>query len=125
MEITVIKKDLIKKLQENLKIHEEENKDSMRGWRQKVMAASAGLANEASYTGDVFTTESLKKKKQIVDNLFFDQPVDHSEDYKVILGMLEIHQADYVNLSEKQYKQYWLDDWDWKDQWATTNSSYK
>ena len=123
MEITVIKKTLIEKLKENLEIHERENKESMIGWRKEIIEVVDSLYEHTKSPG--FTCESFHKTKIKLDSLLYDQPVDHSDDYKTALGMLEIHHSDTAILSEKQYKQYWLDDWGWKEAWAMSNTRYK
>jgi hypothetical protein len=51
-------------------------------------------------------------------------PEDHSADYERAIRMLEHHQRDEVQLTEATYRQFFDDDWDWKERWRGTTASY-
>jgi hypothetical protein len=51
-------------------------------------------------------------------------PSNHENDYEIVLGLLKMSTESTVTLSDNDFRQYVLDDWDWKQQWATVNSSY-
>jgi hypothetical protein len=49
---------------------------------------------------------------------------DHTKDYDRVIGMLEMSLDTEVELDEHDYSQYIMDDWAWKRQFLTSNSSY-
>ena len=51
-------------------------------------------------------------------------PVDHTRDYDTVIGLIGFSEGDQVELSAAEYRQYVLDDWEWKAQWTTTNSKF-
>jgi hypothetical protein len=51
-------------------------------------------------------------------------PDDHTKDYDRILRMIDLSIDTEVVLTEKGFQQYVLDDWDWKQAWATANTKY-
>ena len=51
-------------------------------------------------------------------------PEDHSADYERAIRMLERHQREEVELNEGTYRQFFDDDWDWKERWRGTTASY-
>lgn len=51
-------------------------------------------------------------------------PQEHTRDYDRVIKMLEMSTATEVSISEHQFQQYVLDDWNWKTQFETVNSTY-
>src|SRR5262249_5206495 len=52
------------------------------------------------------------------------QPVDQTKEYDRAIRMLELTTEDIVSLDESDFAQYVMDDWAWKQQFLTSNSSY-
>lgn len=51
-------------------------------------------------------------------------PEDHTKDYDRVLKMLDMSVDDEVTLDASAFAKYVLDDWGWKQNWATSNSKY-
>lgn len=75
--------------------------------------------------------EQLKKHLKDVDrgamqtiNFLLPAPVNHVKDYDRVIKMLEMEVADEVSLDNALFAQYIMDDWAWKQQFLTSNSSY-
>jgi hypothetical protein len=51
-------------------------------------------------------------------------PGDHTKDYDRVLAMLEMHTDPTITMNEQTFAQFVLDDWDWKDEWLATTSTY-
>jgi hypothetical protein len=62
--------------------------------------------------------------KRIEQYLGLPEPVDHTRDYDRVISMLKMDLAKTVELSESDYSQYVLDDWEWKRQFLGTNRAY-
>ena len=84
----------------------------MKGYRKKVIERLDAHIAEAKGGGKIFTTIHLR------------EPVDQTEDYERVIGMLEMAEETLVELSEGDYARYVLDTWDWSGNFYTTNSAY-
>ena len=51
-------------------------------------------------------------------------PVDHSDDYERTLAMLRMAVGETIEIDEREFAQYVMDDWGWKREWAVTNAAY-
>lgn len=53
------------------------------------------------------------------------RPQSHLDDYDLAISMLEqVEEDSDIELGSDQYKQLWLDEWDWKHHFSSTNSMY-
>lgn len=68
--------------------------------------------------------KSIKSGKRVRRYLSLVEPKDHTKDYDLIISMLKVHTEGYIEISAREYKNYVLDEWDWTDNFVTTNSSY-
>jgi hypothetical protein len=64
------------------------------------------------------------KAGKMVYYVSLTQPSDHTKDYDRIISLLEMAEGDFIPLDERQFAQYIQDDWDWKQQSLTANSTY-
>lgn len=51
-------------------------------------------------------------------------PSDHSKEYDVVIRMLEMSTADEIMVSQSQFTQYVMDDWNWKAGFVGTTVLY-
>jgi hypothetical protein len=110
--ITVNKADLLAKLQENRDNHRAEFLKALDGWRITAEAESTKLAEEA------------KAGKLKLAFLSLPRPEDHTSDYDRRIQMYEMDINTTVELEEHEFAQYVQDDWGWRKQWTTSNSTY-
>ena len=52
------------------------------------------------------------------------EPESHAGDYDRVLGMLAMARQETLELTEQQYSQYVLDEWDWRGRFEAISSSY-
>lgn len=64
------------------------------------------------------------KNGEIVSHLNFDVPENHKEDYDRTLTMLGMSEDTIIELTEQEFNQYVMDDWNWKHQFMTTTANY-
>lgn len=101
--------------------------ETLRTNREKHMA-DFGEALDAYYDTAVRLlqehVERIRKRAVEKVAVYLDPPVNHVEDYDLAIELLEWTLTDTVNLTTQQFGQYVRDDWAWKQQFTTTNSTY-
>lgn len=110
--ITVDKATLLSIIQGNRDRHREIFLEALEGYRAEALAA---LEEHI---------KALENGKTPEIKIFIDRPQDHTRDYDRVITMLNMHEGDKFTLSEADAAQYVLDDWNWKRQWALSNSGY-
>jgi len=117
MKNTTVKKDeLLAKVRENREAHQKLSREASTGYRAALLdVLETGVA-------------TLKGGKDVdashIAGLLHDKPNDHTKDYDRVIGMLEMHTEDEVTLDARDFGRYVQDEWEWKDQWLTSNASY-
>lgn len=111
-QIKVLKKDLLKVLRENKATHRTNFETALDGWYKTCVIELERLLAEAK----------AGKQKQVILNL--PRPEDHTAEYDRHIQMLEMDIEDTVELDIQEFSQFVQDDWGWKRQWTTSNSSY-
>lgn len=53
------------------------------------------------------------------------EPITHEADYRRVIMMLEMSVKDEIVISESQFRQYVLDEWQWKSAFDSVVGSYK
>lgn len=96
------------------------NREAHRGEFEKALAGYFKTAGEAL---DALHARLLKGERVAVQ-LYMSVPEDHTRDYDQVLAMLEMSVDDEVTIDYKSFRQFVLDDWEWKEQWRASNSSY-
>lgn len=51
-------------------------------------------------------------------------PEDHTKDYNAVLDMLDLSVDDEVEISQRDFRCYVRDEWDWKQKFLGTVNSY-
>lgn len=106
------KNELVKIIQANRDEHRSIFEEAIEGYRAKAVD-DLNAYIERVKNGDVVRIQ-----------IYYPQPEDHTKDYDRLLKMLSMTTEDEINLTETQFAQYVEDDWVWKQQFLTTNSSY-
>jgi hypothetical protein len=52
-------------------------------------------------------------------------PVSHEKAYDQIIRMMEMSVDEEIELTAGQFACFVMDDWDWKEQWSTSNMAYR
>lgn len=110
--VKVKKGDLRARIQLNRDKHHTEYMEAFTGYKRAcIQALETNL--EAFRAGT---------RQRIVINE--QPPEDHTKDYDRVLTMLDMSVDDEVTLDVSAFSQYVMDDWGWKQIWATSNSKY-
>jgi hypothetical protein len=83
---------------------------------------------------DGYQIEAIKMLKEHISAIKADKlypiminlpvPEDHTKDYERVVKMIEMDKRNDIELTEQEFKMYVMDDWNWKDQWTTSNFAY-
>jgi len=110
--ILVTKTHLLEKLKENRAAHRGIFEEAVEGYRSEAVKQL-----EAHI-------ERIKSGKMPTVFVRLEAPEDHTDEYDVVIGMLEMDLDDRVELTQADYRAYVMDDWNWKNQFLTSNSLY-
>jgi hypothetical protein len=111
-DIRVSKAKLLETLKKNREAHRKIFLEACDGYRKKAI--------------ELLDAELKKAKAGKQFQIYFSlgQPVDQTKDYDRVIGMLELDTEDFILLTETDYRQYVLDDWNWKANFLTSNAFY-
>lgn len=110
--IKVKKEDLLKVLRDNRAKHRQIYEEAIEGYRKTVITEFERRLEDA------------KAGRKIDIRFSLPQPQDQTKDYDRAIGMLEMTIEDVIQLQEHEYQQYVMDDWSWKQNFLTSNSTY-
>lgn len=110
--IKVKKTNLLNVLKENRERHQKIFEEALEGFRK--------LAIEK--LDESLTRAKAGQKFRIYFGL--QEPVNQTKDYDRAIRMMELAVDEVIELSERDFQQYVMDDWNWKGQFLTTNSAY-
>lgn len=107
------------------------NKDELRGiidrnrqgHKAQYEKAFAGYQKECMEILQA-NLESLRSDRGHIVRFMEHPPSDHTVDYERVLAMLDLEVERTVELTEREFAQYVQDDWDWKEQWMSSNTKY-
>ena len=106
------KNDLVLTVQKNRDAHRAIFLEALDGYKKKAIDQLEAHIERVK-RGDVY---------QLYVSLA--EPMDHTRDYNRLLKMLDMTVDEDIEITEAQFAQYILDDWEWKRQFISTNSAY-
>lgn len=83
-----------------------------------------GFRNQVIDTLKINLKEARRKRGKVITKIDLVPPLNHTEDYDIALGMLELHAEDTVSITAEEYRNFILDDWDWSSSFSSSSSSY-
>lgn len=110
--VKVEKPGLLDKLRANRKSHRETFLEALTGYHKAAQKALADRVQEA------------KDNKRISLHFHLEQPTDQTKEYDRIITMLEMSVDDKIELTQKEFANYVMDDWAWMQEWLHSNRGY-
>jgi hypothetical protein len=110
--VRVSKATLLEKLKANRDKHRSVFEEAIEGYHKAVVEALEKALADA------------KAGKKYTPTVFLPEPEDHTDDYDRIIAMLEMSLDDELELPQREFSQYALDDWGWKHDFINTASAY-
>jgi hypothetical protein len=111
-EIKVKKEELLTVLKRNRYEHRAIFLEALEGYRKQVIAELEVMLAEA------------KSGRQIRRAVSLVEPINQTSDYDRIIRILEMETRDEIQLQEREFAQYVMDDWAWKQQFTSMTSTY-
>lgn len=110
--VKVSKVDLLVALRDNRSGHRAIFEEALEGYKDTVL----GLLSQH--------VKDVKAGKVKMIQVFLPEPEDHTKDYDRVIRMVEMSLEDELELDQSEFRQYVMDDWSWKNQFLTSNSTY-
>lgn len=111
--VTIEKSKLLDALRRNYSLHESEWETAMLGYRKLLKAQLLNLLDDVAAARDVDHHIHLKK------------PHNHGKDYHRVIKMLEMSVANDITITELQFRNFVLDEWQWSDEFKSSTMSYR
>lgn len=110
--VRVKKEELLQTLRENRKEHRETFLEALEGYRAAALKALTARIEDAK------TTKRVSLHFKLIE------PQDQTREYDRIIKMLEMSVDERVELTQREFANYVMDDWEWTQQFLTSNSAY-
>lgn len=111
--VHINKGDLVNALTENRKKHKADFETACKGYREYMVTELERAVIR------------LKAGENVELRFDYDKPPeDHSEEYDVALKMMEMSVEQTIELSDQEFRQLILDDWQWRRTWDMANMKY-
>jgi PleD family two-component response regulator len=114
-DITVNKQKLIEVLEKNKKEHIKEYDLAMIGYKINVVKEYKSQLRK-------FRKLSDEEVKNFSLGLNTSLPTSHEDDFDLVIGMLNASVDDTLEITENQYREYYLNQWGWYSRWTLSNS---
>ncbi len=111
-QVKVETSQLLDKLQSNRAQHRGQFDKAIRGWRAETRQRLVDALVELEAGTRFLAIETDPP------------PEDHTRDYDRVIEMVTMSVDKQVTLDQMTFRQYVMDDWQWKEAWATSNSKY-
>lgn len=111
--VRVSKADLLSIIRENRAEHRKIFEEAIDGWHEQVQKKLKEMVAAA------------KKGPQAVQlHLNLPKPEDHTRDYDRVIKMLELSKDEELELDDREFATYVMDDWGWQGAFLATTASY-
>ena len=96
------------------------NRDRHRAIFEKAMAAyrQAAIAELDAAIDDARSGKKIRRSLTLIE------PEDYTREYERVIAMLEMTIDEVVEISARDFAKYVRDEWEWKEQFIFSNSSY-
>ena len=111
-EVRIEKSELLEILKKNREAHRAIFEAALAGYRKKAIQ----LLDKA--------LKDAKEGRKINTWIQLQEPVDQTKDYDRAIRMIGMSVDENIEIGETDFANYVLDDWQWKQQFLTTNAMY-
>ena len=112
MKVSVKTQEALDKLKQNREVHGKIVAEARQGYIKDAKKALAARLDD------------LESGKVVELRFNLAPPQDYTKVYDVAIQMLEMHTEDTIILDGAQVRHMIMDDWDWMDNFLTSNSQY-
>lgn len=128
-EVRISKVKLLKKIEENRKLHEQEYNETMEAYKITVREKTKERIEEQKryFKQAIKNLEDnlaqFEKDINVEPIVNVQKPVNYLKDYDTAIGMLNFSLDDIVCLNRSEFQSYAMDDWAWKKDFKKFNES--
>lgn len=113
LKVNTNREHLINTLKNNRELHNKTYEQALeKYWELEVKFYTKALAS---------VTEKKSAKYNLRNNA---KPRNYSEQYDLVISMLEQSTEETIQIDSSDYRAFVLDEWDWSDEWKTSTASY-
>jgi dsDNA-specific endonuclease/ATPase MutS2 len=113
--IKVLKTTVLKTLKENKENHVKEYNEAVEGWVEKAKQKVQNILDQLN----------SNKAKETKIEVHLPKPVSFEKEYTKAISMLEFEVRDEIEISKHDFDRFFLDEWEWKDNFLTNTTFYK
>ena len=110
--VTIKTLDLIVKLKDNKNEHILEYSEAVKAYKAKAQEVLENSLTHLEETGEYIAPE------------FLTEPVNKEKEYDRVITMLQMAEEKEIEISERDFQQYVMDEWDWADNVKLSNTMY-
>lgn len=110
--IRISRTALLEKLKTNLEEHKKDFLEAKENYQAKTLAELKKL------------TAKAKKGEIVPQYLDLQPPVEFIKDYNRAIAMLGATTDEFLILSQREFGQYWMDEWTWSQTFSASNATY-
>jgi hypothetical protein len=112
MKTKMRKHNLLEKIRSNRDKHKRIFNEAIEGYRKKAIEELDERI------------EKLKAGQSVDLFISLPQPQDYTRDYNRVIAMISENLFDEIELTEAEFAQYVLDDWQWKRDFLSVSNTY-
>jgi hypothetical protein len=116
--VNINKIQLINILKENLKKHAEDLDKVLINYRQEM------IIKFQDHLTMFKTANTPKDIMELELNMWPQKPISHIDDYNKALRMAELSVDDVIELDEREFSKFVMDEWAWKQEFEMTKTLY-
>ena len=121
-EVKVNRQDLLTKVRENRALHVSEYRAACEGYKEQAIARIDEIA--AELREKIANLKAGKMIDLVAVRFGLDAPRSYEKSYDQAIAMLEMSVDDEITLTDHEFAQYVLDDWEWQEHFKTETASY-
>lgn len=104
--------EIIAIMKKNRDGHRDEFEKAQKGFREDFIQRLDRMLDDA------------RKGRAFVQHVGLQPPMNMTKEYDKVIRMFELTTEDELILDEREFAQYIMDDWGWKEQVSTSNRQY-
>lgn len=111
--VSIKKTELLEAVRKNRETHIADYKEAREGFEKGFLKEAEKLVvriKEGNFDRNVINLSA---------------PINHDKDYNLVIRMLEMSTANEISITQNQFSQFVLDEWNWKEQFSNSTMNYK
>jgi len=121
-EVKVKREELLRKVKDNRALHINEYRAACEGYKEQAIARIDEIA--AELREKIANLKAGKVIDLVAVRFGLNAPKSYEKSYDQAIAMLEMSVDDEITLTDHEFAQYVLDDWEWQTEFKTQTMNY-